>query len=125
MKTQNWILNVKTAVLIGLTLITFAANAGTSHLIKTEREDFGALIQEGLDAQKKLRQELRQNAGMTKTEREWDKDIKESGRVAVGVVGAEQRVSPTTNYVRQKPSRHEAPDLNQQRIADEFDSLEN
>lgn len=106
------------------TCLGFSAFAGTSNLVKTEREDFNALIQEGLDSQKELRKELRVNAGMPQSERAWNADLNEQGRKLMGVVEAEQRVSPTTNFVRKAPARPTAQDLNQQRIAEEYDSLD-
>lgn len=105
-------------------VMSLSAFAGTSNLVKTEREDFNALIQEGLDSQKELRKELRGNAGMPKTERAWSDEINEQGRKLMGVVEAEQRVSPTTTFVRKNPVRPTTTDLNQERIAEEYDSLE-
>lgn len=42
----------------------------------------------------------------------------------MGVVEAEQRVSPTTNFVRKSPVGPTTQDLKQKRIAEEYDSLE-
>lgn len=106
------------------TTLSLSAFAGTSNLIKTEREDFNALIQEGLDSQKELRKELRLKAGMPESERSWNSEINDQGRRLMGVVEAEQRVSPTTNFVRKSPVRPTAQDLNQERIAEEYDSLD-
>lgn len=106
------------------TTLSLSAFAGTSNLVKTEREDFNALIQEGIDSQKELRKELRGNAGMPKSERAWNEEINEQGRKLMGVVEAEQRVSPTTNFVRKSPVGPTTQDLKQKRIAEEYDSLE-
>ncbi len=116
--------SLKMLILTAVSTLSLLAQAGTSNLVKTQREDFNALIEEGLDSQKELRQELRLNAGMTKTEREWSSEINEQGKRLLGVVEAEQRVSPTTNYVRPKPIRPSAQDINQERMANEYNSME-
>lgn len=123
MKKQN-ILKLSLASLVLASVFGLTAQAGTSNLIKTEREDFNAIIQEGLDSQKQLRKELRENAGMPQTERNWADDINETGRQLMGTVEAEQIVSPTTRFVRQKPVRPTLQERNQERVADEFESLE-
>lgn len=115
--------NLKYTLSLILTLAAFSSFAGTSNLVKTDREDFGALIAEGVEAQKELRQELRVKAGLPELEHHWTKDINESGRVIVGTVEAEQVVSPTTNYVRKAPVRQGTQDIQQKRIANEYNSL--
>lgn len=115
----------KMLILTAISSFGLWAQAGTSNLVKTQREDFNLIIQEGLEAQKELREELRQNAGMTKSGREWTEEINEKGPVLMGVVETEQRVSPTTNFVRPKPIRPSATERGQERVAEEYISLEN
>lgn len=113
-----------TVLLVLITTTSIFAQAGTSTLIKTEREDFNALIAEGLEGQKVLREELRAQAGLGDRERHWTTDLKETGRQLVGTLDSEQIVAPTTNYVRQKPPVVSASDISQKRMAEEMNNLD-
>lgn len=109
---------------LGLLAFSIASQAGTSHLVKTEREDFGAMIQEGLSSQENLRREVREKAGLPTSKKSWDREIKENGRVLMGKLGAEERVSPTTRYVRRNQNRPTAQDIQQERMGMEMPQFE-
>lgn len=116
--------NILMITVMVLTSASAFAGKKANHMIKTEREDFSAIIAEGVESQKELRKELRENVGLPDLDKHWAKDMKAKGRTIVGTTEGEDIVAPTTKYVR-KEVRPKAANFSEERLANEFRALEN
>lgn len=123
MKTLQNTKTLGLTICLGFSLLASSGWAKSEHMVKTQREDFNALIQEGLESQKALRKELRIQAGQEEP-KSLAAEVKQNGRVLVGTLDSEQVVSPTTNFVRQKLKTPALEDLQEKRVSSEFENLD-
>lgn len=93
--------------------------AGTG-FVKTQREDFGSIIEEGLENEKNLRDELHRIVGANKPTQ-----AKKARTIVIDT--SEQIVVPASSTLtasRKKAQRPSYQDLSLKRIAQEIEALE-
>lgn len=114
-----------TIVLLALSFFVGRMAFAEGGFIKTQREDFGQLIKDGVESEKQLREELHKNAGMSYLDEEAKTPKKERRAVALKAA-PENIVAPTsTNFSNIKRAKMPSyTDLSQERISQEFESAE-
>ena len=120
MKTQ--ILKIATFALLLSTSLNLWAGVD-----KFDSSEFNSIINDNLKAEKNLNNELQANTGIPDMEKEINTPANSKGRELVGVVEAEELVSPTTDHRLAKKDRSDKV-LQQKsfkRVSQEINSSEN
>ena len=118
---------MKQTLLVGALLIAcFAPKSVFAGVEKFNSDEFNAIIQENLAAEQDLHNQLRQNAGIPDLRKEMNPNFAEKGREIVGVVGAENVVSLTTEHKKVSPEKRdrEMMDRNLKRLSQEIQTID-
>lgn len=109
------------AMKVLLIALILAPMSAWANMAKVDREDFSQLITDGMKASSELSKEIRKNLGVAPDRHEQAllrKDIKTKVKIEMGQVA--EVSSPTTKYVRSRPVTLDLEDLNERRLAEEF-----
>ncbi len=116
-----------TIVLLALSFFVGRIALAEGGFIKTEREDFGKMIQDGVQNEKMLRQELRREVGLAYLDEEVKAPSK-ANRKAVLLKGPTDQVAvPSSGAAITSVKKVKLPsytELSQERVSLEFDSVE-
>lgn len=110
---------------IGALLILISLAPGISHakMAKVDREDFSHLITDGMKSSSDLSMEIRKSLGVA-PDRQENKETQHAINNEVIVVelgGVDHVHAPTTKFVRNRPVNLDLEDLNERRVAEEFE----
>lgn len=114
-------MNKRQVLIFALLLIPAISQA---RLAKIDREDFSQLIVDGIKSSQTLSQEVRKSLGVEAERKEQAKlnaDINDK-RIRLEI-GADHVASPTTQFVRSKPVQLDLEEMNDRRLAEEFNQL--
>lgn len=116
-----------TIVLVALSFFVGRIALADGGFIKTQREDFGQMIKEGVESEKLLRDELRKQVGLSYLDEEV-KSPSNANKKAILLKGPSDQVAvPSVGAAITQVKKVKLPsysDLSQERVSQEIESFE-
>lgn len=111
------------AMKVLLILVVLAPMTSFAKMPKVSREDFSNLITDGMKSSTDLSMEIRKSLGVA-PDRQENKETQaaiNSNTIVLEMGGVDQVHAPTTKFVRARPVQLDLEDLNDRRVAEEFE----
>lgn len=111
------------AMKVLLVLVVLAPMMAQAKMAKVDREEFSHLITDGMKSSSDLSMEIRKSLGVApdRQENKATQHAINNDVIVVEIGGVDQVHAPTTKFVRNRPVQLDLEDLNERRVAEEFE----